>query len=109
MLITMSDHTIKVREGLTPADVLVYLYQNAKVQNRNTPADFIAWAHLMEGIHESEEKKHAEKHLERDKYVDYYKGIAIKTDFSTFPELYLRLYCRDQGNVDFRPITATTN
>ena len=88
-------NTIVDCSGLTKEQVLVALYRHSLLNNQKVPAPLrMMMAKTDMGITEDE----AERVLASSQYIDYFKAVMIKTDFSKFPLLDSRFFDIDTGS-----------
>lgn len=79
--------------GFTPTEVLKLLWENTNFQGFNKDLVLKNTTLFNSQIFDFE----LDDQLNKNLYVDYFKGKPIKVDFSTFPNLDPTLYDRDAG------------
>lgn len=93
----------------TASEALLALYNRStgSLSNNESPA---YWTDILfTCTHPPKIVADAEKRLSQGKYIDYWDGRIIKTDFRTFPNLEPRLYDRDNGEGKMKIIADEIN
>jgi len=97
-----SGHVRIVPDCVTPAEALLQMWKFHTVATEEeefrNPAKLVHLARFLQGGPTLEIAEQALADAKgRKAYVDYFEGVAIKTDFENFPVLDLKLYFRDHS------------